>query len=193
MKAIVSSLLAATVVLALGVGQLGAQQSQERKGFWIGFGAGYGSVDVSCDGCGNQDRLGSVSGFLKLGMTLRPNLLLGGEVNAWRKKSSGITETLGNLSAAIYIYPWTNGGFFVKGGGGLASYLASGSGPDLTGTGWGLLAGIGYDLRVGRNISITPVSNFYYGDLGSLVLAGVPQKSGWKQNVIDVGVGLTFH
>lgn len=193
MRQITFRLLAATLAVMLGGSPLIAQQPQERHGFWIGFGGGYGSADVSCDGCANVDRLGSASAFLKMGATLRPNLLLGGEVNAWRKRSSGITETLGNLSVALYVYPWTSLGFFIKGGGGLSSYIASGPGPDLTGTGWGLLAGIGYDLRVGRNISITPVTNFYYGQLGSLVLAGTPVKSGWKQNIVDAGIGITFH
>jgi hypothetical protein len=148
---------------------------------------------VSCDGCIDTGRLESASGFLKLGTAVSQNLLLGVEANGWRKRSSGVTENLGNVSAVAYLYPWARGGLFVKGGGGLSTYIASGPGPDLTGTGWGLIAGVGYDLRVARNISLTPVANIYYGHLGSLVLGGNPVESGWQQNIVDVGLGITFH
>lgn len=60
-----------------------AHGAHRREGFWIGFGAGYGSASVSasCDGC-SGDREGSFTGFLKLGGTLNPQVLLGVESNA---------------------------------------------------------------------------------------------------------------
>src|SRR5258705_656988 len=39
------------VLLALGASVASAQYPQIRKGFWIGFGAGYGSYGISCTGC----------------------------------------------------------------------------------------------------------------------------------------------
>ena len=33
-----------------------AQYPQRREGFWIGFGLGYGSANVTCDGCGSGPR-----------------------------------------------------------------------------------------------------------------------------------------
>jgi hypothetical protein len=45
---------------------------------------------------------------------------------------------------------------------------------------------------VGRNVSITPCVNFYYGHPGDLSFEG-ETIGGWKQNVIDFGVGITFH
>lgn len=60
-------------------------------------------------------------------------------------------------------------------------------------TGWGLLAGIGYDLRVGRNVSLTPCVNYFYGKPGDLVFEGEDAFPGWKQNVVSFELGLTFH
>jgi hypothetical protein len=59
-------------------------------------------------------------------------------------------------------------------------------------TGWGVLAGLGYDLRVGRNVSLTPSVNFYYGQPGDLVFDG-EELLGWKQNVVSFELGITFH
>src|SRR3989442_15896926 len=93
--------LAALAVLGLwGASAATAQKPQTRQGFWIGFGFGYGSSNVSCDGCGSSSRESSGSGFLKLGGTLSPHVLLGGEVNAWTKSENGGTATLGNTSFA---------------------------------------------------------------------------------------------
>ncbi len=60
-------------------------------------------------------------------------------------------------------------------------------------TGWGLLAGIGYDIRVGRNISLTPCVNYTYGKPGDLVFEGEETLPNWKQNVVSFELGITFH
>jgi hypothetical protein len=43
--------------------------------------------------------------------------------------------------------------------------------------------GLGYDFRVGTNLSVVPVANYNWGDLGS----------GVKQNVFQIAVGVTVH
>src|SRR5437867_6722771 len=55
--------------------------TQEREGFWIGFGAGYGSANAKCDHCVATGREGGLAGFLKLGGTLNRKVLLGAEFN----------------------------------------------------------------------------------------------------------------
>ena len=149
-----------------------AQQAQTRQGFWIGGGLGYGSL--GCDGC---DRVGAPSGYLKLGGTLRQNILLGVETNGWTKSELGNRLTMGNVSGAIYWYPMTNG-MFVKAG---AGYSVLDSGIAST-SGFGLLGGVGYDVRVGRNLSITPVANWFRGSF-----------DGGSANVLQIGMGVTSH
>ena len=150
-----------------------AQQAQTRQGFWIGGGLGYGSL--GCEGC---DRMGAPSGYLKLGGTLRQNILLGVETNGWTKSELGARLTMGNVSGAVYWYPMVTNGLFVKAGAGysvLDDSFASTSG-------FGLLGGVGYDVRVGRNLSVTPVANWFRGSF-----------DGGSANVLQIGLGVTSH
>lgn len=180
------------VLLALLAASTGlAQRPQTRQGFWIGFGFGYGSADFTCDGCPNFDRESSVAGFLKLGGTLRPNLLLGGELDGWSKSESGdVTETIGNASVALYWYPMVQGGFFLKGGLGASSYQLKVGNASVDKTGFGLLTGLGYDIRIGGNTSLTPIADFFWGNQGDIPELLV---QGFKTNVIHLGLGVTFH
>jgi hypothetical protein len=155
-------------------GTASAQQAQTRQGFWIGGGLGFGSL--GCEGC--TDRTGAPSGYLKLGGTLRENILLGVETNGWTKSEAGARLTMGNISGAIYWYPMTTNGMFVKAG---AGYSVLDSGLAST-SGFGLLGGVGYDVRVGRNLSVTPVANWFRGSF-----------SGGSANVLQLGLGVTSH
>jgi hypothetical protein len=46
---------------------------------------------------------------------------------------------------------------------------------------------------VGRNLSLTPVVNYVYGALEDFGVPGIGTAHGWKQNYVDVGLGVTFH
>lgn len=184
-------------LLVVGVfGSAQAQRAQTREGFWIGFGFGYGSASLSCgSGCSfnSSSKGGGGAGFLKLGGTLSPKVLLGGEVNGWVKDVSGTTEEVGNVSAALYFYPAPASGFFLKGGAGFASYMLRNGGSSVSASGFGLIAGLGYDIRVGRKISLTPTGNLYFGSDGDLSDAGTVLIPSVKHTVFDLGLGITFH
>jgi hypothetical protein len=169
----------------------------QREGFWIGFGGGYGSASVSFRDFPAEDREESYTGFLKLGGTLNPQLLVGVESNAWVKSEDDDTLVLGSLAGTLTFYPKATSGFFLKGGIGL-SYMSSevfldAATVSVSKAGWGLLAGVGYDVRLGQNVSITPSFNFYFGEPGEIRHGGATAFSGWEQNVFDFGVGITFH
>jgi hypothetical protein len=155
-----------------------AQQAQTRQGLWVGGGMGYGSMGISCEGCPDFDREGGISGYLKVGGTLRQNILLGIETTGWTKSEGGATLTMGNISGAAYWYPMATTGLFVKAGAGY-SILDDGFANE---SGLGMLAGLGYDVRVGRNLSITPVANWFRGSFDGL-----------SANVLQFGVGVTSH
>lgn len=175
-----------------------AGHPQERQGFWIGFGGGYGSAEAraDCEGC-SGDREGSYTGFIKLGGTLNDKVLLGVEGNAWVKDVDDATLTLGSFTGTVTFYPQASGGFFLKGGVGVSyvdTEVSEGSfSASLSKTGWGVLAGIGYDVRVGRNISLTPCVNFHYGKPGDIDFEGEALFGGWSQNVVSFELGITFH
>ena len=170
-----------------------AQYPQRRDGFWIGFGLGYGTATVSCDNCNFGPRTGGVTAFLKLGGAPSRNLLIGGAINGWAHSDGSATETVTNATASIYLYPRRRSGFFVTGGLGVSNYHVN-SDPSWDGTGWGFTAGAGYDLRFGRDVSLTPVVNYFWGGVGDVNLGSSGTVfTGWRQNVFDVGLGVTFH
>ena len=181
---------AAVALLALaGTTAARAQHPQVRKGFWIGFGFGFGSLGLTCDGCSSLDRQSGLSGFLKMGGTVSDKLLLGGESNGWTKTVQGQTITTGNVSFTAYYYPSPANGFFLRGGLGFADYKEEGS--DAT-VGFGATLGLGYDIRVGTMFSLTPVANFNWGSVGDAHIGGLVAP-GTKENVFQIGLGFTWH
>ncbi len=87
---------------------------------------------------------------------------MGVEANGWRKNIQGTTVTLKDPSDTVST------------------------------TGFGITAGLGYDLRVGDNISLTPVGNFVFGSLGNLRLRRqlIPNV---QSTLLQLGLGVTFH
>jgi hypothetical protein len=176
--------------------------AQERQGFWISGGGGWGSLGVSADEI-DDEREGSGVGFLRGGWTLTPQVLLGAELNAWSKAQDveeGLSArlTVYNLTAALTYYPQPMGGFFVKAGvgGTFADTDLTLEGTNISvelGRGVGLIAGVGYDVRLSRRLYLTPAVNFWYGRLGDVQVLGETVFSGWSHNVVDITVGLTFH
>ena len=180
MRRLSIAVAAAALVALLGV-QNGAAQSrpQTREGFFIGFGLGVGSL--GCQDCGSRES--GFSGYLKLGGTVNEKLLLGFESNGWVKQQSGVTLSQSNASAVAYFYPQVESGFFLKGGFGVSTLKLDvsgfGSGSE---SGFGVVAGLGYDARVGTNFSLTPYANIMSGSF-----------SGGSTNVFQAGLGLTWH
>src|SRR6266700_4584820 len=174
-----------------------AQYPQRRDGFWIGFGLGYGSANIKCDQCVDSSGVGGVTGFVKLGGTPSRNVLIGGAINVWaHSDGTGNTETVSNVTASVYLYPQAKSGFFLTGGLGFSNYYVN-TVPSSDGTGWGFTGGAGYDIRVGRDVSLTPVVNFVYGALADFDVpvsgGGSVRARNWRQNVVDLGLGVTFH
>src|SRR2546428_12499258 len=115
-------------LLALGATVASAQHPKTRKGFWIGFGFGYGSYGISCSGCSGLGRESSFTGHVRLGGTVSPKLLLGAESIAWTKSQGGTTVTAGNVSLAADYYPQPASGLFLSAGVGFSRAEASGGG-----------------------------------------------------------------
>ena len=172
----------AALLAALLATTASAQQAQTRQGFWIGGGMGYGSLGLSCTGCADVGREGGLSGYAKLGGTLRQNILLGVEMNGWTKTDAGARVTLGNFSGAAYWYPMVTQGLFIKAGAGYSNLSVDDGSGSISDSGFGFLGGVGYDIRAGRNLSITPVANWFRGGF-----------DGGSANVLQFGIGVTSH
>ena len=176
--------LALAVITACLAGSALAQQPQPRQlplrhGFWFSGGLGYGSL--GCQNC--SGRTGALSGNISLGGTLSQKLLLGVSTNGWTKSDSGATLTVGTLTAAVRFYPSATGGFFLTGGLGLGTVSAGVSGfGSASQTGVAALLGLGYDIPVGRSVSLTPYWNGF-----------ALSYSGGDANVGQIGLGITVH
>ena len=183
--------VAVLAALAAAATPLAGQRPQTREGFWIGFGFGAGSARETCDGCGDTTVTG-FTGFVKIGGTVTPKLLLAGDVHVWTKDYNPGTEALGSVTMIAQYYPNVRSGFFVKGGLGFADYDFS-DGGSVRGTGPGAILGLGYDIRVARNLSITPTLDLWHGAVGDLKSGSTTVATGWKQTVFDFNLGVTFH
>lgn len=144
-----TSLIAAALLAA---GSAPAR-AQGHDGFWIGFGLGGGAT-------GGSNSRGGGAAYLRMGGTPTDLLLVGGEFIGWGRTDNNVTVSQGNATANILFYPSENRGFFLKTGLGFASATASASSGSLTVTtrenGFGTTFGAGFDLKLGRNIYLTP-------------------------------------
>jgi hypothetical protein len=156
-----------------------AQNTHVREGFWFNVGLGVGSL--GCNDC--SERTNGMSGGLALGGSINQHVSLGIFANGWSKSENGATLTAAALTAGLRWYPSATGGFFVLGGLGMsqAELNVSGLG-SASESGTGAVLGLGWDIRVAKNVSMTP---FWNGFAASF--------SGGDANVGQIGVGLTIH
>ncbi len=160
------------------------EQKHRRTGFWFNGGLGYGSL--GCQNCAGRD--GSVTGGLALGGTVSQKVLLGAATTAWWKSEGGSEFDVGTLVAVIRFYPSATGGFFLLGGLGLGSihveraFSAPGIPAESSEAGFGALVGLGYDGRVGKNVSLTPFWNGFAVNTDNS-----------DANVGQIGLGVTIH
>ncbi len=182
-----------SVVGALFAGSLEAQsRPQTRQGFGISFGLGGGSAGLSCDGC-NDDRETGLSGYLRIGGYLRPNLFLAGESNGWVKSEDGLDQQTGFLSAVAQWYPQAATGFYLKGGLGIAQGSLDDGVDEISSSGLGMTVGGGYDFRLGRNFSLTPYINYLQSFGAEAETNGTSTNFNLNFNVVQLGLGFTWH
>jgi hypothetical protein len=148
--------------------------SQARDGFWFNAGLGVGSL--GCDDCSFREN--GLSGGLSLGSTLGDKWLLGVGTTGWAKDRNGDMVTVGTLDARFRFYPARSSGFFLTGGAGLGTITFR----DESELGVGVVLGVGWDIRVARNVSLTP---FYNGF--------AMRNSLTDANVGQLGLGVTIH
>jgi hypothetical protein len=198
------------VVLIASPAPVWAEQPQTRSGFWLSVGAGVGSAQVDCDQCSAGNRVGSFSGTFRLGGTLGQHWLLGWEGNGWLKNNAtewlpayaGADRTLGGSFIVALYYPVASSGFFLKAGSGVSwSGFSYGDCVDdscyvqdaASGVGLGFTAGLGYDVRIGRNKSLTPELTLAVGLPRDMTEGGRNVATGWKFDIVAINLCFTFH
>lgn len=129
-----------------------AARPHTRDGFWFSGGLGVGSL--GCEDC--DERETSLAADLAIGATVNDHLLIGAGISGWSKEEDGLTLTVATLEARVRVYPRATSGFFLVGGLGLGTLQASYDDFDENESGLGVTLGVGWDIRVGRNVSLTP-------------------------------------
>jgi hypothetical protein len=121
-------------------------------------------------------------------------VLLGAELDVWNKAVAGATDRIASLLFVFYAYPKLTSRLFIKGGIGLSSFSESETAlPASSGHGMAVLAGLGYDIPAWRGLFLTPVVNLAYGQVGDVNVGSLGYISGWRQVVVDLGLGITAH
>lgn len=142
-----------------------------RYGTWFSGGLGMGSMGCrTCNG-----RTTGLTGDFAIGGTLGQMFLIGGGITGWTHSANGLTRTVGLADVVMRLYTSEHGNlFFLLGGGaGMVSRAISGTGPSGSEIGAGIYFGMGYDIRMGKKLSLTP----YWQIFGS------------KTENLDVNVG----
>lgn len=153
-----------------------------RSGFFIGFGADFGALGLS----DSDGREGGPGGFFTGGFAVNPRLFAGLEINGWLgNEDEGTVDAdflFAQYLATGHLFPLTGRGLFLKGGLGLSTLeVTTGTrGGGETRTGLGALIGVGYDIRVGENVALSPYATLGYGSFDDV-----------SANVVHVGVGVT--
>jgi hypothetical protein len=145
-----------------------------REGFWFNIGLGFGSL--GCQDCATRED--GLSGGLSLGGAIGDRVLLGVGTSGWAKNVAGQTLSVGVLDARVRFYPVRTSGFFLTGGLGVGSISFAGESE----FGAGAIVGLGWDIRVSRNVSLTPFWNGF-----------AMSNSNGDANVGQIGVGVTIH
>jgi hypothetical protein len=151
--------------------------SANRRGFWFNVGMGYGSAGAICDGC--DARANGFSGGLSMGGTVGDGVnLIGIGTTGWARSVDGELATFGTFDFRYRTYFTPESNFSMQFGAGLGS--ASNAGFYDYGLGW--MVGGSYDVRVGRNVSLSPFGNVFMVHLDGATL-----------NNLQVGIGVTIH
>jgi hypothetical protein len=145
-----------------------------RGGAWYHLGFGFGRV--ACGGCFSSSD--GMSGGMILGGAISPRVLLGVGTSAFHRSDLGARLTIGTVDARLRLYPLPRIPAFVTGGLGIGGVrLAS-----QNEFGTGAIVGAGWDVAVGRNLSVTPFFNRFL-IRSSVIDADVDQ----------IGIGFTIH
>jgi hypothetical protein len=193
MRRIIGTAAALLLLASPAAAQSAASQHQ---GFTVSFGLGAGSADFSYQNV-SGDRVAGPSGYLRLGGAVTPSLIIAGETHGWTRSEGSVTSRVGYLMAVAQWYPQATGGFHLLGGLGMGMIAEEDTDPsfpsELESVGGALQLGIGYDVRMSRNFSLTPYVNFLGMGGGEPKINGSGVGGTLSSNVVQFGLGFSWH
>lgn len=163
--------MAASVV---AVPAVAGDHPQDRTGFFIGLGAGWGNMGADLEAF-DTDRENSVSGNFRFGWAVANNIAIGLESSSWVKKYdiNGTSTDLNLLASvttfAVTVFPG-NMGLYLRGGLGFATAReqleGGGNTVSQTENGLGLLGAVGYEWRLTQKFALGPQAQWAYLNIG---------------------------
>jgi len=186
----------AIVAAAAMPGLLLAQRAAPRRGLWIGLGFGGGQVRHWSDQ-ESATRKTTVTASLRGGIVVVPPLRIGLEVNGWGIESGDVWDpskgvTVNETLLIAQVYPWPAKSWYLKGGLGWGEFNSAHPGDQDSRALGAVVLGVGYDVRVARNVSVTLAADWARGPLGS-VDDLVTTSTGRRFRAWDVIVGIQYH
>jgi hypothetical protein len=182
----------AAVLLLLPMTTLSAQKAAERHGVWIGAGVGLGSAKLTCNVC-RTDRTGGTAAYLRAGATITRAVLIGVEASGWYKSKDNIDQLLGSLQAVVLLYPRPASGFYLKTGLGISQFSAKDKQDEVSSQALSMQFGLGYEVAMGRGMSIVPYANFLGSTGGDVRFNNTVSGFSANSSLLQFGVGLTLH
>ncbi len=183
--------------LLLATPPVHGQGEQVRDGFWFSVGGAFASNRTDCSNCSDVTDVNGTGFFLKAGGPVSAKVMLGGEgYGFFRSTDQGNLRITGLLAIAQW-YPTRGSGFWFRPGIGLSRAKVSllpqsGGSETIDRVGLGLALGVGWDFRVSRMISLSPVVSYYVNGLGAVNFSG-----GTLNNTLTqmgfFGAAVTFH
>jgi hypothetical protein len=174
-------------LLVLSYSGFAAELMERREGFFWGAGLGGAYLDRTFSTTNAVDR---AEGLLYMeffgGVALNPHVAIGLELSGWTIEPDSDTyiwnpywppdhqrseepqgEGLMQVLVFTRIYPYADQGLFLKlGAGGLEHWLKTDYGTYKE-TGWTTVGGLGWDVHISTNWSLTPTLSYSYGVAGS--------------------------
>jgi hypothetical protein len=174
--------------------------SNKRQGFWIGFGVGEGSARIDCTYFCGSGRADGASGYLRMGSTLSPHVLVGGEINVWTPSGDITSRVIGLASLVVLWYPSRTGALYLKFGFGrmrYRSYAQVADATSLMADAPGAMFGIGYEVRVRSRVSLVPwidvlASSRVRLDYNLGFIGPPPAPPDVRINLVQAGLGVTW-
>ena len=182
--------LAFLLLLALPAA-LPGQDPARTDGMWLGLGLGAGSAALECEECVDRREEG-VTGWVRFGGTLTPDLLLGVDLNTWLRRNDDVDQRIQSLTLLAHYFPLRSRGLRLGAHAGFARLSEQFEVDEIATSGAVVGASLGWELWVRPSLSLEPSVTWLRQLTGELQMNGFPMREPATLHLVQVGIGLIW-